>query len=49
MCNSGNQGSLEQYASLIAIRRRTGKEPAELGALAQAGDARSLDFLARIW
>ncbi|MCC5635089.1 ROK family protein [Nostoc sp. CHAB 5844] len=44
MCNSGNQGSLEQYASVIAIRRRTGKEPAELGALAQAGDADALAF-----
>jgi glucokinase len=44
MCNSGNQGSLEQYASIIAIRRRTGKEPAQLGALAQAGDADALAF-----
>ncbi|MBD2437887.1 ROK family protein [Nostoc sp. FACHB-110] len=44
ICNSGNQGSLEQYASLIAIRRRTGKDPAELGVLAQAGDAEALAF-----
>jgi len=44
MCNSGNQGSLEQYTSVTAIRRRTGKEPAELGALAQAGDAEALSF-----
>jgi glucokinase len=44
MCNSGNQGSLEQYTSVVAIRRRTGKEPAELGALAQAGDAEALTF-----
>nr|WP_041233628.1 ROK family protein [Cylindrospermum stagnale] len=44
MCNSGNQGSLEQYASVTAIRRRTGKEPAELGALAQAGDISALTF-----
>ncbi|BAZ52128.1 ROK family protein [Nostoc sp. NIES-4103] len=44
MCNSGNQGSLEQYASVIAIRRRTGKEPAELGALAEARDAKALTF-----
>ncbi|WP_413200213.1 ROK family protein [Nostoc piscinale] len=44
MCNSGNQGSLEQYASIIAIRRRTGKEPAELGALAEAGDSDALAF-----
>ena len=43
-CNSGNQGSLEQYVSVTAIRRRTGKEPAELGALAKAGDAEALKF-----
>lgn len=43
-CNSGNQGSLEQYTSATAIRRRTGKEPAELGALAAAGDAAALTF-----
>jgi glucokinase len=43
-CNSGNQGSLEQYASVTAIRRRTGKDPAELGALAEAGDAEALTF-----
>ncbi|MEA5502326.1 ROK family protein [Halotia wernerae UHCC 0503] len=43
-CKSGNQGSLEQYASVTAIRRRTGKEPAELGALAQAGNTDSLIF-----
>jgi glucokinase len=44
MCNSGNSGSLEQYVSATAIRRRTGKEPAELGTLAKAGDAKSLTF-----
>ncbi|MDJ0676513.1 MAG: ROK family protein [Calothrix sp. MO_167.B42] len=44
MCNSGNQGSLEQYVSAIAIRRSTGKEPWELGALAQRGDAEALLF-----
>ncbi|MFN6501835.1 MAG: ROK family protein [Nostoc sp. DedQUE01] len=43
-CNSGNQGSLEQYASATAIRRRTLKEPIELGNLAQQGDAASLTF-----
>ncbi len=43
-CNSGNQGSLEQYVSVTAIRRRTGKEPAELGVLAKAGDAQALTF-----
>ncbi|NEQ29266.1 MAG: ROK family protein, partial [Microcoleus sp. SIO2G3] len=43
-CNSGNQGSLEQYVSVTAIRRRTGKEPAELGVLAKAGDTQALTF-----
>jgi glucokinase len=44
MCNSGNQGSLEQYTSISAIRRRTGKEPAELGKLAKNGDSQALTF-----
>jgi glucokinase len=44
MCNSGNQGSLEQYVSVTAIRRRTGKEPVELGIMAQAGDPYALTF-----
>ncbi|MFQ4141760.1 ROK family protein [Chlorogloeopsis sp. ULAP02] len=43
-CNSGNQGSLEQYVSITAIRRCTGKDPAELGALAKAGDPQALAF-----
>ena len=43
-CNSGNQGSLEQYASIGAIRRLTGKEPLELGQLAANGDRAALEF-----
>lgn len=43
-CNSGNQGSLEQYVSVVAIRRRTGMEPEELGKLAKAGDRIALEF-----
>jgi glucokinase len=43
-CNSGNQGSLEQYASVPAIRRRTGLEPSELGELASSGDLKALTF-----
>lgn len=43
-CNSGNQGSLEQYASVQAIRRRIGMEPDELGAMALAGDPKALEF-----
>jgi glucokinase len=43
-CSSGNQGSLEQYVSVQAIRRRTGKEPAELGEMAKSGDKYALEF-----
>jgi glucokinase len=43
-CNSGNRGSLEQYVSVQAIRRRTGLEPDELGAMALAGDSGALAF-----
>ena len=43
-CNSGNAGSLEQYTSVRAIRRRTGLEPHELGDRAQAGDLEAIDF-----
>lgn len=43
-CNSGNQGSLEQYLSIGAIRRRIGKEPAELGRLANEGNLEALEF-----
>lgn len=43
-CNSGNQGSLEQYLSIGAIRRRIGKEPAELGILANEGNPKALEF-----
>lgn len=43
-CRSGNQGSLEQYASIGSIIRRTGKEPAVMGQLAQAGDSEALKF-----
>lgn len=43
-CNSGNRGSLEQYGSVRAIRRTTGKEPRELIDLAKAGDKNALEF-----
>lgn len=43
-CNSGNRGSLEQYTSIQAIRRRTGLDPEKLGKLAEAGDAEALAF-----
>ena len=43
-CNSGNQGSLEQYGSIQAIRRRSGLEPDILGSKAIAGDPEALAF-----
>ena len=43
-CRSGNQGSLEQYTSIGSIRRSTGKEPAEMGKLARAGEQAALEF-----
>jgi glucokinase len=43
-CKSGNRGSLEQYASVQAIRRRTGLEPDVLSTLATTGDAKALAF-----
>jgi glucokinase len=44
VCNSGNKGSLEQHLSIAAIKRMTGKEPEQMGILAQAGDPVALDF-----
>jgi len=43
-CNSGNRGSLEQYVSVRAIRRRSGLEPHELGEKAKAGDGEAIAF-----
>lgn len=37
-CNSGNQGSLEQYASIAAVQRRFGCDPKDLGDRAAQGD-----------
>ncbi|MEM9214562.1 MAG: ROK family protein [Cyanobacteria bacterium P01_F01_bin.150] len=43
-CNSGNNGSMEQYLSVPAIRRRTGLEPKELGDRAELGDEKAIAF-----
>jgi glucokinase len=43
-CNSGNQGSLEQYVSAQAVRRSTNLEPKQLGVKAKAGDPQALAF-----
>jgi glucokinase len=44
LCNSGNEGSLEQHASAQAIRRRTGLEPSELADQATAGHPEAIAF-----
>ncbi len=41
-CNSGNRGSLEQFASIGALRRLSEREPRELGRAATAGDPEAL-------
>ena len=38
-CNSGNRGSLEQYASIAALRRLCDRDPRDLGQAADAGEA----------
>jgi glucokinase len=43
-CNSGNNGSLEQYLSIQAVRRETGLDPAELAEKALAGDEKACQF-----
>ncbi|TVQ49125.1 MAG: ROK family protein [Gloeocapsa sp. DLM2.Bin57] len=43
-CNSGNQGSLEQYLSIQAIERTTGKNPAVLAELANQGNQEAITF-----
>ncbi|MGF1601844.1 MAG: ROK family protein [Thermosynechococcaceae cyanobacterium] len=43
-CNSGNSGSLEQYVSATAIRRRTGMDPHELFERAKAGNGDAISF-----
>ena len=44
ICKSGNRGSLEQFGSIQAIRRMTGKDPAELGSLAKEGHKEAILF-----
>ena len=43
-CNSGNNGSLEQFLSGQAISRITGKSPQAMGELAAGGDRSALEF-----
>ena len=44
ICRSGNRGSLEQYASIGAVLRQTGKQPAEMGRLARSGNKGAIAF-----
>ena len=46
-CNSGNHGSLEQYASIAALRRLCDREPQLLSSLAVAGDAEAVAVWSR--
>ncbi|OKH16957.1 ROK family protein [[Limnothrix rosea] IAM M-220] len=41
-CNSGNNGSFEQYCSINGIKRLSGREPAQLGRLATKGDPEAI-------
>ncbi len=43
-CNSGNRGSLEQYASATAIQRQAGKSPEELAIAADRGEPEAIAF-----
>lgn len=46
-CNSGNRGSLEQFASIGALRRLSERDPRELGCAAEAGDPEALAVWSR--
>lgn len=41
-CNSGNRGSFEQHCSINGVKRLSGKDPGELGRLAQEGNAEAI-------
>ena len=43
-CNSGNNGSFEQYCSINGVKRLSGHDPAELGRLAQKGDPEAIAY-----
>ncbi len=43
-CNSGNQGSLEQYASIGALQRLWAGDPEELSERAASGDREALEI-----
>ncbi len=47
ICKSGNKGSLEQFGSIQAIYRMTGKDPLELNRLAKKGNQEAIIFWER--
>ena len=46
-CNSGNRGSLEQYASIAALRRLCDQDPRQLAQAADEGDAKAQEVWER--
>ena len=46
-CNSGNRGSLEQFASIAALRRLCDRDPRELGQAAADGEPAALEVWER--
>lgn len=46
-CNSGNRGSLEQFASITGLRRLCDRDPRELSAEADGGDPEALGVWSR--
>jgi glucokinase len=46
-CNSGNRGSLEQYASIASLRRLCDQDPRQLAQAADEGDAKAQEVWER--
>ena len=46
-CNSGNRGSLEQFASITGLKRLSGAEPSSLALAASHGDAEARKYWER--
>ena len=47
VCNSGNSGSLEQFASLTGLRRLSDRDPVELSRLAELSDPEAMEVWTR--
>ena len=46
-CNSGNRGSLEQFASIAGLKRLSGAEPSSLAMAASRGDVQAREHWER--